>query len=332
VAQKDVSYSLTAAGMGSAYICGHLFELFGSLQEEPDDGLPSALRKVEDPQQAAPKRKTNVATNVIAAVLGRGNGWVQTKYKIELPGNSWQHYYLYGLERYFSFREKAEGQRPDHPNWYEDGARFLLRTQQSDGGWKGRDNNHVATAFSVMFLVRAAKKSIRTATLLQGTMIGGKGLPKDTDSLTVRGGQVVSTKSLKSLDQIIAAIGEGDEESMEAFELMAEAPVEEAETLVPQHAKRLQELAKGDSPEARLAAVRALAKSRDFNSVPILIYALTDPDPAVAREARDGLRRISCRFDGFGMPDEPNETEKQAAVKEWRKWYLAVRPDADFEE
>jgi hypothetical protein len=186
------------------------------------------------------------------------------------------------------------------------------------------------------------RKSIERAKGYGGTLIGGKGFPTDTDSVVVRGGKVISTKSLESLDKLIDEIGKSDDASFEAIQVLAAAPVDEAKTLVSKHAKRLQALAKGNSPAARLAAVRALAKRHDFADVPTLIYALSDPDPATVLEARDGLRRISRKFDGFGLPDYPLDEgeaavedwriQQRAAVAEWKKWYLAVQPDAKFEE
>jgi hypothetical protein len=64
--------------------------------------------------------------------------------------------------------------------------------------------------------------------------------------------------------------------------------------------------------------------------VPSLIYALTDGDPRVVREARDGLRLTSRKFDGFGLADSPTPEEIQAAVRQWKAWYQSVRPDAVF--
>ena len=94
----------------------------------------------------------------------------------------------------------------------------------------------------------------------------------------------------------------------------------------------LKELAGNASAEARLAAVRALGKQRNLDHVPTLIYALTDPDPVVVREARDGLRRIGRKFRGFGLPDEPTELELHAAKRNWQAWYRAIRPDAELED
>jgi len=64
--------------------------------------------------------------------------------------------------------------------------------------------------------------------------------------------------------------------------------------------------------------------------VPDLIFALSDPDWRVVKEARDGLRFISRRFEGFALPDRPSDDQKLRAVASWKSWYLSVRPGAEF--
>ena len=98
------------------------------------------------------------------------------------------------------------------------------------------------------------------------------------------------------------------------------------------HRRKLQQMAGEESPEARAAAVRALGASGDMENVPTLIFALTDPDAQIVLEARDGLRRISRKFSGFGLPDEPTPVQRDEAVKKWKAWYRTIRPDAEFEE
>ncbi len=80
-----------------------------------------------------------------------------------------------------------------------------------------------------------------------------------------------------------------------------------------------------------------MARTRDFDHVPVLIYVLaTDglntKDTTVALEARDVLRRLARKPKGFGMPDEPDESDRKAAADAWKDWYLAVRPDARFKK
>jgi hypothetical protein len=68
-----------------------------------------------------------------------------------------------------------------------------------------------------------------------------------------------------------------------------------------------------------------------LDAVPTLLYALSDPDETATREARNALRFISRRLNGFGLPDVPSATEKAEAIEKWRNWYLQVRPEAELE-
>jgi HEAT repeat protein len=79
-----------------------------------------------------------------------------------------------------------------------------------------------------------------------------------------------------------------------------------------------------------MAAIKALYNLRDLNDVPIFIYALGDPDPRIVRKARDALRLISRKIDGFGLEDDPSEGAKLEAIQRWKQWYLGIRPDAQF--
>ena len=93
-------------------------------------------------------------------------------------------------------------------------------------------------------------------------------------------------------------------------------------------AQRLRQLVRSGSPSARLIATRTLARTGDLDNVPTLIYALTDPDRRVTLQARDGLRFLSRRFEGFGMPDKYDEKQRYNAVTRWKNWYLSIRPNA----
>ena len=94
---------------------------------------------------------------------------------------------------------------------------------------------------------------------------------------------------------------------------------------------RLERLVRGSqSYQARRVAARLLGKSDDMRVVPALIFALSDPDLAVRRYARDGLRFISRKFEGFEMPDKPTESELRKAERAWMDWYLTVNPKHVF--
>lgn len=145
-------------------------------------------------------------------------------------------------------------------------------------------------------------------------------------------GKVVAKPLLGPAEQLLAVLESTEVPDYgEAVDLLAELPPQEAEALMEKHGQKLRRLAGDQSPQARMAAVRALSKTRDVDNVPTLIYALTDPDRAIMIAARDGLRRISRRPAGFGLPDRPREEDRRAAVGQWKAWYLAIRPEAEFE-
>jgi HEAT repeat protein len=95
--------------------------------------------------------------------------------------------------------------------------------------------------------------------------------------------------------------------------------------------ERLKTLISQGNPQARRIAIRQFARERGLDAVPTLLYALSDPDETATREARNALRFISRRLNGFGMPDAPSATEKAEAIEKWRNWYLQVRPEAELE-
>jgi hypothetical protein len=332
IEQDEIRHSRTAAALGSVYICAHLLKLVDSLEEEPeDDGVPDALRKVENRQRERPR--TSVNPTLVRTVMGRGNQWFEANYTVKPP--HWKHYYW---ERYWSFREAAEGKRKDRRDWYTDGARHLLQTQLPTGAWQGQlgewtVGQQVATAFAIMFLTRAARKTVGPARDLgDGLLIGGRDFPKDSGSVTIKDGQVVSQMAISKLEAMLDNVDEMGEENIDAIEGLAVSSARDAKPVISKHEALLRQLAADESARARLAAVRALAAARNFDNVPTFIYALTDPEPAVVRAARDGLRRASSKFRGFGLPDDPTPQQVDAAIEKWKSWLQSVRPDAEFDD
>lgn len=331
VPQSEVRISMTTAGLASVYVISDLMGIVG--RAERDDDLPPALQEVQRAQPAGAGRGlVQVDPRLLLEVQKRGNAWMQAHYSID--SGRWNYYYLYALERYWSFRCAVERRSDRGGFWYDDGVRFLMERQNQNGGWQGDSGDVPSTAFAVLFLVRSTQRTIqRVQSFGDGTLVGGRGLPKNTAAVTLVQGQVVAKPELGALDKMLAAIGDPNNPDKQAVaQTLAELPVEEAQVLASKYGKKLQELVGASSPEARLAAVRALARSGSLDSVPVLIYALTDPDPVIMREARDGLRRISRKFTGFGLGDEPTQAEIQRAVQAWRQWYISVRPDAEFED
>jgi HEAT repeat protein len=94
--------------------------------------------------------------------------------------------------------------------------------------------------------------------------------------------------------------------------------------------ERLRAMVTNENFDARLAAVKTLARSRELDNVPALIYALSDPDWRVVEAARDGLAFISRKFQGYGPPPQATVEQVQAAQAKWKQWYLAIRPDGQL--
>ncbi|MEE8452304.1 MAG: hypothetical protein V3R99_10330, partial [Thermoguttaceae bacterium] len=340
VVQNNPTLSMTAAGVGSLYICADLLQV-ATRVERPDDALPAALKEVKpEASEANATKKTQLPTALFQTGQNRGMGWLQRNYKID--ARLYTHYYMYALERCMSFRDLSEKgpkrqKQEDGPAWYNDGVRFLMETQAENGSWHSECGIVADTAFGLLFLVRSTQKDIERGSRKfgDGTLVGGRGLPKESDGAMVRNGTVVARPLLGPAEQLLAVLegtdGSGDiPDYDQAIDLLTELPSQEAAELVGRHAEQLRQLVGDWSVEARLAAVRALAKTRDLDNVPTLIYALTDPNLEVVRSARDALRRLSRRPSGYALPNEPTEGERLAAIRNWKAWYLAVRPDAEF--
>lgn len=71
-------------------------------------------------------------------------------------GNSWELYYLYGVERAGVLY--GTDKMGDH-DWYLEGAKQLLSTQGDDGSWKVSGGEHPTwdTCFAILFLKKATK-------------------------------------------------------------------------------------------------------------------------------------------------------------------------------
>jgi hypothetical protein len=330
VKQDDIKNSLTAAGAGIAYICADLLGMNDAVKKQKQQGdLPAAVKEVGKDARAA---KTQIDPKRLHETQSRANHWLRANYKIDPPG--FTHYYLYALERYSSFRELSEGELETGEKWYSEAAHYLIKSQAADGSWKSGAGVVPDTAFGCLFLLRSTKKSIEKARSYgSGWMVGGKGLPKDTDSVRVRQGNVVATPTLEAADQLLSAIDNPEEAGLaEKMESLAAVSAADAQALLSKHAQKLRRLAEGTTAEARRAAVSVLARGNDLDSVPTLIFALNDSDPSVVHEAWDALRRISRQFHLPPAPLSPRDEQRKQAVETFKAWYLAIRPDADLEE
>jgi hypothetical protein len=340
VAQSDVRPSLAAGGLGSLYICADLLDIHDRQKKNEESELPPALRPVQSKADAA-KRKRRPGTRVIDETMVRramadGNTWFARNFKVKT--DQYQHYYLYGFERYASYRELAEGRVEREPEWYNQVFDFLRRTQGANGSWDSGQGEAVDTSFAVLCLSRSSRKSIQKIKPLgEGTLLGGMGLPPTTADLQERDGKVVETPLAGSIDELLAIIEDPDNPQLSRLAAAGEV-VELSGDVTKRSGQitRLRALVSAGSFESRLVAVKMLSKVRDLDNVPVLLYALTDPisptnpDLRIVREADKGLRFISRKFAGVGLPEEPTPTDVKNAQKAWKEWFLSVRPDAEL--
>lgn len=332
VNQDQISLSLSAAGCGSLYMAADLLQVTKSAAEQKE--RPGPFKEIESATEAKPPKKgpltKTLDPEVINQYLKAGDAWFQANYKIE--SNGWQHYYMYALERYESFKDLADGKWTDEPRWYNQGVEHLRGSQSSEGFWQGQDNASVATAFAILFLLRGTQQAIGNVTELgSGEQKGGYGLPPDVANLQERDGKIVDTNISGTIDQLLDILKSGD--SPETLRMLEQAQAVKLDGTVARRQSQIDDLRKvvsAGQPDSRVLAVRAIGTARGLANVPTLLYALTDPHVPVVIEADKALRFVSRKIDGVGLPAQPTGEDIKAARVAWKAWYLSVKPDAEL--
>jgi hypothetical protein len=336
IPQDEESCSLLAAGLGSTFICADMFGLHpGGVYEEDDEHtkveVPIALRKVvaaTPTGEAKSLHLRKLSPSKLFRAIGHAHSWMAKNYKIDI-GNK-VYYYLYGLERYKSFQEALEGLEERSPKWYNDGYQFLAKAQSQDGSFKdGYCGAQPDTAFAVLFLLRSTQKSIK-AKLGEGLLLSGRGLPSNLARAKLRDGQLIAEQVHKNVDELLSMVDDKNEGTLD--ELARDPTQLVVGDIDEKSARRLQQLIHGGTPEVRVLATRAIGRTGNLDYVPTLLYALTDPEPRVVIEARNGLRFISRNFVGLGPPDNFTEPQRFEAIDKWKRWYKSIRPTAVFEK
>ena len=328
--QERTTLSMCAAGAASLYVCADHFKLINPELESVDD-TPAALKRV-------PKKK-NEGTGIVdvsrlKAAIDKSdqllNNFVAEP---KDPAHPYPYYYIYASERYRSFRDYANGKLDKEPDWYTTGARHLMSKQGVDGSWLGHAPEVGVvpdTCFATLFLLRSMRKAIEHIKHLgPGTLIGGRGLPQNMNAAEIRLGGVRAKKNSGPAMQLLSIMGDPNDPKFEqVLAGIEEDGIPAGDETMSDVAKRLRDLAKGQSPEARAAALQALARTRDLNQVPLLIEALKDSAPHVISAANEGLRFISRKFYGAGFWGGSDEKPRRESLEQWKKWYLSIRPDA----
>lgn len=331
VDQKGISASMLAAGLGSTMIFGNVLGLTkpgGGEAVAEVSATPSALKRADAnvKKQMRALSGNGVDRQRLLGAISRGRAWYDKNFtEKSIFSAKYPCYMLYSLERYKSFEELLTGEAIEEPNWYQLGYNYLKSKESPKGGWNSRSGKPCATAFAVLFLLRSTQKSIK-ANLGQGTLIGGRGLSADLARMKMRRGRLVTEEQPTEIDKFLGMLDGDASASLDA--LVNDPTALQVNDVGPEQAKRLQQLVKSGAPAGRILAVRALSKMQDLDYAPTLIFAMTDPDNRVVREARDGLRYVSRRFAGFGLPDNFTDSQRYNAIDKWKTWYRRVRPSA----
>ncbi|MBN8627889.1 MAG: hypothetical protein J0M17_20615 [Planctomycetes bacterium] len=318
--QEDLRRSMTEAAVASLYLSGNYFDVFDFRPKSEKPAVSSLLKPVNAP----PVREARQDPREMNAALSSGSLWLQgTKDGIS---EQFPYYHLYTLERLHTFRTAAL-KKPDADAWYDEGVRYLLEKQATDGGWDGGEGRIAGTSFAVLFLIRSTRAALQKIDALgPGTLYGGRGLPTTRPARSgasvpgVTAPQAGLEGLLKRMDDPAFA---QSLTGLEDLQPLKDQPAPSELT------KRLTELAKGDTPEAKAAALRALGRGRDIGAAPILIEALGDPDPLVYQTAVDGLRYLSRDFANYGKTLPADPIARRVEADKWREWYRKIRPFGD---
>ncbi len=331
----ETTGSLTAAALGCLYISANHFGLETPTgnQVAGQPGLPEGVRVAQDPNEGANRpntpRPTRINSQAMQSTMARAHAWMDQHWTLESPEHF--HYACYGIERFQSFREFSLGKSTAEPEWYTRIGNRLLADQEPDGNWSGACGPANDTCFSLLFLVRSTKQMLKTKSTGIGTLVGGRGLPKEGANVQIRNGKVTVRPLAGPAGELLAILEDPTHpEYQSAIEGIGEWSAKADDTMLSAQMIKLRKLAGSNDPNARLSVIKALAKSPKLENCPTLIYALSDPDPRIMVTARDGLRFISRKFQGFGLTGGASDMKRREVIEAWKQWYRSVRPDDEL--
>ncbi len=329
-AQHPETISMTAAGVGSLLICKMQLDNY-----RRDRVATNPLLKPLTAEGEAPPYEVDLPAAPIDAAVKRGLGWLGKFFKTgsdQVVGQS-PFYALYGIERIGALggRDSLGG-----VDWYDQGVRYILGQQRADGGWSAQHGEMPNTAWAVLFMTKATAKSVKRIEIKRlgaGTLLGGRGLPKDLSSLTVAQGRVVVRPMNGAVEGMLAVLE--DPRATDATSALAGIVTRyqaEGPAVLRPLAPRFRKLLLDPDPGVRRLSAWALARAGQIDAVPDLIGALEDVDEAVVGEAAAGLLLLSRKLDGFGPDPGASLDDRRRAGARWRAWYDGLRPpelDAD---
>lgn len=340
------NHHMTSCGMSGAMLAGDLLRalrpggnsamsaLEGNMKM--DVGVPGSMRRVLETE-------TNSASKVtpqkVTDVVKKAFNWMETTPYNRVTGSTWHYYMLYSVERYRAFLEAMNGKREKSPKWYNDLVKELKEAQSANGTWGQFDPDagsiESCTAFAVLVLSRATQKSI--GELSEATQFGGMGLKADMSSVDFSSGKVEDKKEITEVDAALKLLEENnlgvDNSNDVAKRIRLDAdPKKRNEQL-----ERFARMIRSDSAVSRRVAAKILCRGDNFDMVPHLIYALSDPDGITNINAENSLRVLSRQINTYKIPKTLPEGKldfpadiRIKAQEYWKKWYSGIRPDYQF--
>ena len=334
--QRQISDTLSMAALGSLMIGA---DIYGTLQaggagllanDAPaQPALPKGVRLASESNAPQGPRKltdTGLEWGGIFDAISDGERWLNNG--SEHPMGRYPIYRLYTLERYQSFAEFRDGVEDPEPDWYTAGYQYLKEKMKTGGYWSAGCGKESDTAFAMLFLLRSTQKSLKRG-IGDGAMISGRGLPRNLAEARLERGQVVAQIDETEISGLLDSIDAEDAARLD--ELAANPSALRADGLGPDEIARFEQVLRSGEPTARLVAAQVLSRTAELDSTPALLYALTDPDRRVVLAARDALRAISRRPEGYGMPDNYDDDARYRATEKWKAWYLRLRPNASLD-
>lgn len=325
---RPETISMTAAGVGSLLICQRQLARYRNRAVEVKNPL---LQPLTEEVKLAPYQPTTSNATFDKAIQ-HGISWLGSNFLLSANdpkvGNS-VFYGLYAIERMGSLADK---ELLGNVNWFEQGRQFLATNQKPSGAWNcGFANDELNTAWGILFLTRATAKTLRRIEIRKlgaGTLLGGRGLPKDLSSMTIAGGRVVSRPMNGAVEKMLAVLE--DPRVVENADAALAGLIDRYQREGPQALKpfkdRFRKMLTDRDPGLRGVAAWSLARTGDLDVVPLLIDALTDGEENVVVTARQGLQLLSRKIDSFGPSPNASPAERLEAAQRWRQWYQTIRP------
>lgn len=343
--EKKLTLSRHCCGLGTTYLLSDLLQLSprvggNSKNKKTGTGLPPSVSVYIKPKPGMDNESkegplVNINGSQLATTKRKGNVWLDKNFSIEI--NNWNYYYLYGLERYAFFREQAEGEVRERPDWYDQGVEFLKGMQDGNGGFRMTNKNSIetpirATCLATLFLVRSSEVLILPMT--DSLLKGAEGFPEDTPLQESRG-TIQGKVAVKNIEDVMNLLSE--DRTDEQLRMLADSMDDAIRKFTSDETKSKAEtlafltgLVKDRRFFKRLIAVKFLAREQTIDNVPALLYALGDPDIRICQEAHDGLRLISRKIDAYRLPAKPTLDDFKLVKRDWTKWFLEIRPGADL--